>query len=212
MGSDETFPFFSYAPWVAVQFLLVWSAGLLGCWATERFWKSWLLGGLIAGILLSPWVFGILAPQLHQRIFVGGIEADRALRAFVAERQKGHAALVESKITDVGIAEYDAETKRETGEFESRMERERLGYKEAVGYMLLYPVGILLVLQLVLEEMKLAYESDGLFRFIVWPVIGGESGHLAAADMTGALKYVALWLVVLWLIRRRKSKSNNAMG
>ena len=81
--------------------------------ATERLVHSPLLGGLIAGLLLSSAVAGRWLPDLHERLFRGGVAEQAAVDAKYLEQAELREALASTGVTEAALVEFDAKADAE---------------------------------------------------------------------------------------------------
>jgi len=92
------------------QLLALALPALLLAWGTDRLCRSPLLGGLLAGLLLSASVAGQGAPGVYDPIFIGGDEAQQRLTETADERAAMRDDLAATGVTGVAVAEFDAAT------------------------------------------------------------------------------------------------------
>ena len=102
------------------QLLLLFAAALLCSWAAGRLKLAQprLVGGLLAGILLGPTVFGRLAPECHEYIFLGTADQRQTLETHMHEREQTRRSLADTGVTSVAVEEFDRRAAAERFEFE----------------------------------------------------------------------------------------------
>ena len=112
--------------------------GLLGLalgWLTDRFVGSPVLGGLIAGLLLSASVSGQWLPDLHQRIFDGGYEAAQQLQTTQEKLADQREVLVSTGVTDVAVDGFDEMAEETLAPMREQVQAEQDRYASALSMM-----------------------------------------------------------------------------
>jgi hypothetical protein len=109
--------------------------GLALGWLTDRFVGSPVLGGLIAGLLLSASVSGQWLPDLHQRVFDGGYEAAQQLQDKQEELADQREALVATGVTDVAVDGFDEMAEQTLTPMREQVQTEQDRYASAFSMM-----------------------------------------------------------------------------
>ena len=102
------------------QVLLLFAAALFCSWVAGRLKLAQprLVGGLLVGVLLGPTVFGRVAPEYYEHIFLGTADQRQALEAYVHERQQTRKSLADTGVTSAAVEEFDRRTAAERSKLE----------------------------------------------------------------------------------------------
>lgn len=96
--------------------------------ATDRLCRSPLLGGLIAGLLLSAAVGGQWLPGVYDRLFIGGDETSQQIDELAAERAETREVLTSTGVTPVAVEEFDLATEAELQPLRERLDEQQKRY------------------------------------------------------------------------------------
>jgi hypothetical protein len=84
-----------------------------------------VIAGVCAGVALGPWGFGSVAPEVYERVMVGGVENDARARAVRDRIQAETRGLIASGASEVAASEHAAGLELEAYELEQRAAGER---------------------------------------------------------------------------------------
>ncbi len=169
---------------------------------------------LLAGLLLGPLVFGRAAPQMHQRLFLGGVAQQRDLQEHDAATRDRLARLQASGVTDAAVREAmaaDAAGRRQLKEqLDLALAHRRSVQQQFVTGLLLGLVGLLVIEALVRSSdrggnvtSRLAWARAAVLS--LWLVLWLAAGPtLGPTTIVAAAAVFLLMLVIVFRPRRQR--------
>lgn len=91
-------------------------------WARAPGWS--VVGGVIAGILLGPTIFGRVAPERYEALFIGGVE-ERAALVDLSRRHGATLAAAHSQLEPAALRAIEEQQRLERAPFEETLEAVR---------------------------------------------------------------------------------------
>lgn len=199
---------------IGMQFLAFWALGGLGCWAARRWGLGRMVGGAIAGLLLGPWVLGQVAPDTYRALMIGGAAEHRLLQALNHQRQQDRETLDSTGVTKIALDEFDKDTNTKQLQLVDQQEAAKLSVIFASLTLLILPFGFLTALHGILCRFGLATDRDGLWHYLVCPVMSAMVGANVATwpmrDLGLVFGSCFMITLVIYYIRRRRVQTTPA--
>lgn len=167
-----------------------------------------IVGGVIAGILLGPTIFGRLAPTMYESIVVGGMEQRESLQELVNQHQADRLAATEVGADAEAMQRIEDEQTAERREHEAALDDARWSHQQtlrivtaAVVLLTLLGAGLQRRLPAGARQPFLGASTIGLWAAVLPGAIAGICMYrwweydLAATLLVSAAVMIGPWLL-----------------
>ncbi|MHC4993912.1 MAG: hypothetical protein ACYTGQ_02565, partial [Planctomycetota bacterium] len=133
---------------LGVQAVALLGVGLVGHGLARRWGARPILGAVLAGLLLSPTVLGVLAPGFYRQVFTADTDEQEVYRVDREATDGARAKLLEEGAGVERIETFDEEAAARAGQLSEEAERSATPYRQRQALWLILPlcVGALTVL------------------------------------------------------------------